>query len=64
MMTWNLYYFWKDHFKLKFPLMSVYMLTGGPKSLTLVPIEYSKDSGVIMGYRLDWINMDLVSRHP
>ena len=23
MMTWNLYYFWKAHFKLKFPLMNV-----------------------------------------
>ena len=21
MMTWNLYYFWKAHFKLKFPLV-------------------------------------------
>ena len=23
-MTWNLYYFWKNHFKLKFPVISVY----------------------------------------
>ena len=22
MMTWNLYYFWKAHFNLKFPLMN------------------------------------------
>ena len=22
MMTWNMYYFWKAHFKLKFPLMN------------------------------------------
>ena len=24
-MTWNLYYFWKAHFKLKFPLMTVFL---------------------------------------
>ena len=40
MMTWNLYYFLKAHFKLKFPLIIDDILGTPPSRSTTVPVGY------------------------